>query len=191
MGGGTPARSGQGVLQSGPHGGYFSQVWMGVPQPGQERGYPGQVKRGVPQPGMGYPCPGMGYPQDRTADGIRDTRRAVCLLHSRRRTFLFFLVLDNWVTGPIDTLKSIHNNHNTVWDNRTYSLITKKHFLLPCWRWIFRKSSFFVCNIIIISLLFARFYFDYNRHGLRAHLPNCGKNAMDGLKFLTCGKLSP
>ena len=46
-----------------------------------------------PPPGMGYPPPPP-PPPDRTADGVLDTPRSVCLLRSRRRTFLFdFIVL--------------------------------------------------------------------------------------------------
>ena len=93
---GTPSpRSGQGVPCQGvpfsgvPCWGYQfrvppSQVRMGGGGPlpggtlpgGTQVGYPpGQVRRG------GYPV--------RTTEGVLTTRRAVCLLHSRRRTFLF------------------------------------------------------------------------------------------------------
>ena len=41
--------------------------------------------------GQGVPCWG-GYPV-RTTEGVLTTRRAVCLLRSRRRTFLYQLVL--------------------------------------------------------------------------------------------------
>ena len=79
-----------------PPGGYPGQV----PPPGGTRiryppgGVPGPP-RGVPGPPQGgtrvrYP-PG-GYP-DRTTEGVLTTRRAVCLLRSRRRTFLLFLSL--------------------------------------------------------------------------------------------------
>ena len=57
-----------------PPGGYPGQV----PPPG---GYPGQV----PPPRGGYP--------GRTTEGVLTTRRAVCLLRSRRRTFLLFVFL--------------------------------------------------------------------------------------------------
>ena len=81
--GGTPAR---GVPQPSPTGGYPSQVQMGgtlarsdggVPEVGYP---PSQVRWGV------SPLPG-----DRTADGVLDTPRSVCLLRSRR-TFLLSLV---------------------------------------------------------------------------------------------------
>ena len=45
-----------------------------------------QVGTPPPGPGRGVPCWG-GYP-DRTTEGVLTTRRAVCLLRSRRRTFL-------------------------------------------------------------------------------------------------------
>ena len=57
------------------------------------------VRMGVPpSQGWGTPWTGMGAPpawdwvpltRDRTADGVLDTWQAVCLLCSRRRTFLF------------------------------------------------------------------------------------------------------
>ena len=102
-GGVTPARSrwGVGVLRPGPRGGGVcsARSWwgwypnlvqtggtqLGTPWPGQDGGYPGM---GVtPQPGM-YP------PRNKTADGVLHTLRLVCLLRSRRRTFLLFNV--NW-----------------------------------------------------------------------------------------------
>ena len=89
--GGYPDPSPGGLPGSGTPlwGGYPGQV----PPPG---GYPGQVPPpgGVPGsgtppggvPGSGTP-PGGGYP-GRTTEGVLTTRRAVCLLRSRRRTFL-------------------------------------------------------------------------------------------------------
>ena len=91
----------------GQHGGYLRwgtpPAGMGVPSPGQVRT--------VRVPKVGYPIAGMGYPLARsgwgvpeveyalsgmgvppppymTADGVLDTPRSVCLLCSRRRTFL-------------------------------------------------------------------------------------------------------
>ena len=64
------ARSGQGDTLLGgvtPPG----SPWQGTPSPP-----PGQVRTGVP----------------RTTEGVLTTRRAVCLLHSHRRTFLFYIV---------------------------------------------------------------------------------------------------
>ena len=64
---------------------------MGTP-PGQDGGVP--CWRGVhylvrPRPGRGgYPAGAGGYP-GRTTEGVLTTQRAVCLLRSRRRTFLF------------------------------------------------------------------------------------------------------
>ena len=95
-----------------PPGGYLTGyppggTWLGTP-PGDLTGYPpggdltgypggyltGYPPRGVPdrvppQGGYltGYP-PRGGYP-GRTTEGVLTTRRAVCLLRSRRRTFLF------------------------------------------------------------------------------------------------------
>ena len=93
--------------------GYPNQVRIGVPQ---DRVIPNQ-EGGTPWPGMGYPLvrmeypilgwgvtsslaelavrmgyppsAGMGIPQDRTAEVVLATRRAVCLLSSHRMTFLF------------------------------------------------------------------------------------------------------
>ena len=95
----------EGTLPGGyPAGGYPGRV-----PPGQVRtgGYPGrvppgQVRTGVPcwggiqvgyplaRSGRGYPA-GGGYPV-RTTEGVLTTRRAVCLLRSRGRTFLSLLL---------------------------------------------------------------------------------------------------
>ena len=70
-------------------GGYPSD-WYQVPSGGTP-GWDNPLARdGVP-PGQGWGTP---PPQDRTADGILDTQRVVCLLHSRRRTF--FLPFSFW-----------------------------------------------------------------------------------------------
>ena len=54
-------------------------------------GYPGQVP---PRGGYsGQVPPWGGYP-GRTTEGVLTTRRAVCLLRSRRRTFLFLFVFE-------------------------------------------------------------------------------------------------
>ena len=81
----VPPRGGT-RLRYPPPGGYPGQV----PPPG---GYPGQVPTHPPPGGGGgtqvrYPPGGGGYP-GRTTEGVLTTRRAVCLLRSRRRTFLF------------------------------------------------------------------------------------------------------
>ena len=57
----------------------------GVPHPWQG-GTPGWY----PQPGQDGGTPGQGWdiPRNRTSEGVLDTRRAVCLFRSRRRTFL-------------------------------------------------------------------------------------------------------
>ena len=101
---------GRGVPQPGQGRGYLGyppgQVRMGAipawgypgtPRPGQDWGYPGyppprprsgQRVGGTPQDQVrtgGIPP----LPRDRTAHGVLDKRRSVCLLRSRRRTFLF------------------------------------------------------------------------------------------------------
>ena len=83
--GGTLARSVSGVpsqVQTG--GGTPSNLGWGVPLPGPEGGTPQQryPPHRVP-PWQGVP------PQYRAADGVLDTPRSVCLLRSRRRTFLW------------------------------------------------------------------------------------------------------
>ena len=90
QGWGTPVQVRMGV----PKVGYPWQAWGTPPQPSQDGGYP---RWGTPQQGWGTPQPdhnggmplaGMGYPLYRTADGVLDTPRSVCLLRSRRRTVL-------------------------------------------------------------------------------------------------------
>ena len=110
--GGTPPQ----IPPIRPAGGYPS-CW-GVPLRGgtPPRGYPtsgyppspsdmagGYPCRGVPhlgyppvRPGWGYPCQGVspcrtwpGGTPPQLIDGVLDTPRSVCLLRSRRRTFLF------------------------------------------------------------------------------------------------------
>ena len=68
---GYPARSSGGVPCWGGGGGGTLVRYL-PPRPGQDGGYPA----------------GGGYP-GRTTEGVLNTRRAVCLLRSRRRTFLF------------------------------------------------------------------------------------------------------
>ena len=112
--GGTP----QGV----PHLGYPCQTWLGgtppqVPSNAIVPGWGVPPAGGTPprvppiRPGWGYPLLG-GYPTSgtphqtwlggtpcrggtplRETDGVLDTPRSVCLLRSRRRTFLFFVCL--------------------------------------------------------------------------------------------------
>ena len=55
---------------------------LGYPKPGQDGGYPSQ----------GGASPGYSPPRDRTAHGVLDTPQSVCLLRSRRRTFLLSCV---------------------------------------------------------------------------------------------------
>ena len=94
-GGGTlPGPTGRGTLARGYPG------W-GVPWPGGYPGWGGTLAGGYPGWGVpwsgtpparsgweGVPCLGGGYP-GRTTEGVLTKRRAVCLLRSRRRTFLF------------------------------------------------------------------------------------------------------
>ena len=97
--GGTLARSGWGVgvppakdgipLTRSRHG------YSGVP-PARDGVPPGQGW-GIPQLDLGWgtppsgpePGPGMGHPPLWTTEGVIATWWSVCLLHSRRRTFLF------------------------------------------------------------------------------------------------------
>ena len=57
-----------------------------------------------PPPSQGWgSAPPPHHPQDRTADGVLDTPRSVCLLRSRRRTFLSYYVITTpfsyqWIT---------------------------------------------------------------------------------------------
>ena len=105
-GGGTPARSSLGV----PRFRYpLLDLAGGVPQPGCPPRVPPSARsgQGVPQPGGCLPGPGytppgqdrgykshisargvptQGTPQYRTAHGVLDKRRSVCLMRSRRRT---------------------------------------------------------------------------------------------------------
>ena len=61
-------------------------TWLGGPLPGG--GTPPQVPPSSRTWPRGVPLPGGGTPLQET-DGVLDTPRSVCLLHSRRRTFLF------------------------------------------------------------------------------------------------------
>ena len=90
---------GEGGTLPGPAGGWYParSSWGGDTLPGSAGGYPagGDTLLGG-YPARGY-RPGQvrtgerGYPV-RTTEGVLTTRRAVCLLGSRRRTFLFFFV---------------------------------------------------------------------------------------------------
>ena len=71
-----PARSGLGYVPTRP--------WLENPPP------PSQDRTGVPLVRTGIP-PGTHLPQDRTAERVLATHRAVCLLRSLRRTFFFIL----------------------------------------------------------------------------------------------------
>ena len=80
---GTTPRSGQGVLHS--MSGW--RLWGITPIPAQDRGYPR-----VP-PSRSGPRSGQGLPTTGTAQHVLATRQAVCLLRSRRRTFLSLINL--------------------------------------------------------------------------------------------------
>ena len=89
VGGAQPVPAGKGgTLPGQDMGGYpVGGTQVGYPCQVRTRGYPGRV------PPAGYPSPGQvrtggGYPV-RTTEGVLTTQRAVCLLRSRRRTFLF------------------------------------------------------------------------------------------------------
>ena len=101
MGGGGTSSQIQAWGTNPADGGYPIQL-MGVRQQGvpPSREYPpaggipsgrGYPQQGYPSPGRGYPPPQQGVPPTRAAWRVLATRRAVCLLRSRRRTFLFFL----------------------------------------------------------------------------------------------------
>ena len=117
-GGGTTAWS---------RGGYPSLVQMGgVPRPGPhgEWGYPNQVQLGVPwlgpaEGGTQYgvpPSQGWGTHQDRTADRLLDKRWSVCLLCSRRRTFL-----------SLNLVKTFQENSNILHIYQTRMLLSWRH----------------------------------------------------------------
>ena len=73
-----------------PFQGYLSD-WSQVPSWGDTPGWGTPLARdGVPPTGQAWGTP---PPPDRTAEGVLSMQRAVCLLRSRRRTFLCLLVL--------------------------------------------------------------------------------------------------
>ena len=94
--GGYPARSsqgGRGTLAGGyPGGGYPGQGGI------LAGGYPGGGYPGGWYPGMVPPRPGQdggrGGNPVRTTEGVVTTRQAVCLLRSRRRTFLLMYLFN-------------------------------------------------------------------------------------------------
>ena len=83
--------------------------WDWVPPPDLGLGTPWTWDWVPPRSGTGYPPrPGTGYPPrirsglDRAAQRVLATRRAVCLLRSRRRTFLLSEI-DDKVAAPKNT----------------------------------------------------------------------------------------
>ena len=141
-GSGTPGGGGGGVPGSGtppgdtqvryPPGGVYTRVR--VPPgggtrvrypPGGGGVYPGQgTPRGVPGSGTPPTPPGGGggYP-GRTTEGVLTTRRAVCLLRSRRRTFLLTILCVDF-TSLFSTL--LHASPYSVFDFVHLSYITLK-----------------------------------------------------------------
>ena len=135
--GGTQARY--------PPGGYLGQVppgGSGTPPGGTQVRYPpggvpgsGTPPGGVPGSGTpqgGYPSqvpPRGGYP-GRTTEGLLTTRRAVCLLRSRRRTFLFYHVLD----CPLDHYKSEDSSAGscTRCPDNSHTTSTTSNNILQC-----------------------------------------------------------
>ena len=104
-GGGTRVRYPPGGVPGGtPPGGFLGQV--------PPRGVPGS---GTPPGGVpGSGTPRGGYP-GRTTEGVLTTRRAVCLLRSRRRTFLFENYFQPKLKASIQTLQSeIEGNHESA-----------------------------------------------------------------------------
>ena len=107
LGGGTllgPGRGGTCQVQPGggscqvhPGGGYPARSsWGGggyLPGPARRGGVPARSSWGgyLPGPARGGTLPGGGGYLVRTTEGVLTTQRAVCLLRSRRRTFLFHL----------------------------------------------------------------------------------------------------
>ena len=118
-----------------PPGGYPGQV---PPPPGGTRTPPGQVPpggvpgSGTPRGGTRTPPPG-GYP-GRTTEGVLTTRRAVCLLRSRRRTFLFILC---WVTNCYYVKMSSNLFHTFV--NEHHFCISTDHIRST------RQGNVFTC----------------------------------------------
>ena len=135
-GGTLPGPAGEGVPWPGGYPGWRGTLAGGVPWLGGTLaggGYPGW---GVPWPGR-VPCPGGGYPGQggtlpggyplRTTYGVLATWRAVCLLHSCRRTFLFFYCfgIKKFTKRDNITSKSLHIKKWRIslwWLVATYSL---------------------------------------------------------------------
>ena len=100
--GGYPGQGPPGGTQSGtPPGGTQT---LGGTRSGTPQGVPG------PPGGTRVRYPprrgGGGYP-GRTTEGVLTTRRAVCLLRSRRRTFLLELIFGTWTKQCLDVYFSI------------------------------------------------------------------------------------
>ena len=143
-----------------PPGGYSSQVHPrggtrvrytpgGVPGSGTPPGgYPGQVPpRGGTRvryppggvPGSGTP-PG-GYP-GRTTEGVLTTRRAVCLLRSRRRTFLLCICYVGW-----------SNKQSNIYRAKVFSLFKWNFFVVVFNFFSFISSPWQFCLQIVQRLI--------------------------------------
>ena len=130
--GGTPARSRKGVPWPGPDEGYTGecphQGWGGVPQVTPIWTWPGSplpvqvqmggtlTRDGVPwspiRTWMGYP-PIWTWTWDGVPEGVLAMRRSVCLLRSRRRSFLLhkptaMVKTRRYTAGIQDSLRNAH-----------------------------------------------------------------------------------
>ena len=101
----------------------FKTGWVTPPPPIQDwMGYP------PIQDWMGYPSiqDWMGYHQPQSAKQALATRRMVCLLRSRRRTFLFAVWLDNFANGVFGVDKLFGNwndNYKCPFGEGSYQLV--------------------------------------------------------------------
>ena len=119
-GGTLPGPAGRGVPCPG---GYPAQGGPCQVQPG--RGwYPARSSQGGYPAWGGVPCP-LGYPVT-TTEGVLTTQRAVCLLRSRRSTFLLCLRFNACFTHNIKLLRHRARHH---WDNVKLWRAT--------WRWCY------------------------------------------------------
>ena len=96
---------------------YF--YWLHVLPGGRGGGTPspGQGWR-TPQQRVGFPLERDGVPpspQDKTAEWVIATRWAICLLRSRRRTFLFYIR-----NSSCDTLDTLFKNVGLFWSNNIF-----------------------------------------------------------------------
>ena len=92
-----------------------------------------------PRWGVGYPAGGGGGTPPRVTDGVLNTPRSVCLLRSRRRTFLF-----SWVFASACYPRIIIAP--TVSSFPTFALIKRSsvvfNLLTPLSYWVFNSPNF-------------------------------------------------